>query len=90
MTEVVAAGPFWEAQEEDQDYLQKHPEGETCHFARPGWKLPRRPFGAADDATTGSQESLAGRPVDPVPGPDGTWTSATTRPVRSALSPPAS
>ena len=42
VTEVVAAGPFWEAEEEDQDYLQKHPDGDTCHFVRPGWKLPRR------------------------------------------------
>jgi peptide-methionine (S)-S-oxide reductase len=43
VTEVAAAGPFWEAAEEDQNYLQKHPGGETCHFARPGWKLARRP-----------------------------------------------
>ena len=42
VTEVVAAGPFWEAEEDDQDYLQKHPDGETCHFVRAGWKLPRR------------------------------------------------
>jgi peptide-methionine (S)-S-oxide reductase len=42
VTEVTEAGPFWEAEEDDQDYLQKHPDGVTCHFARPGWKLPRR------------------------------------------------
>lgn len=42
VTELVAAGPFWEAEEDDQYYLQKHPDGETCHFVRPGWKLPRR------------------------------------------------
>ncbi len=42
VTEVVAAGPFWPAVEEDQDYLQKHPDGETCHFLRPDWKLPHR------------------------------------------------
>jgi peptide-methionine (S)-S-oxide reductase len=54
VTEVVPAGPFWEAQEEDQDYLQKHPDGETCHFVRPGWKLPRRPSQAADHAITSS------------------------------------
>jgi peptide-methionine (S)-S-oxide reductase len=42
VTEVTAAGPFWEAEEDDQNYLQKHPGGETCHFVRPGWKLPRR------------------------------------------------
>jgi len=41
-TEVVAAGPFWPAEEEHQDYLQKYPDGYTCHFPRPGWALPKR------------------------------------------------
>src|SRR3954447_7800071 len=39
VTEVTAAGPFWEAEEEHQDYLQKIPYGYTCHFVRPGWVL---------------------------------------------------
>lgn len=42
VTEVTAAGPFWEAEEEHQDYLQKYPAGYTCHFVRPGWRLPHR------------------------------------------------
>ena len=42
VTEVVPAGPFWEAEPEHQDYLQRIPNGYTCHFVRPGWKLPRR------------------------------------------------
>jgi peptide-methionine (S)-S-oxide reductase len=42
VTEVSAAGPFWEAEPEHQDYLLKYPSGYTCHFVRPGWKLPRR------------------------------------------------
>ncbi|CAN5379931.1 peptide-methionine (S)-S-oxide reductase MsrA [soil metagenome] len=42
VTEVVAAGPFWEAEEEHQDYLEKLPNGYTCHYVRPGWKLPHR------------------------------------------------
>jgi peptide-methionine (S)-S-oxide reductase len=42
VTEVTAAGTFWEAEEEDRDYLRKHPNGETCHFVRPDWKLPHR------------------------------------------------
>ncbi len=42
VTEVSEAATFWEAEAEDQDYLQRHPEGETCHFPRPGWKLPHR------------------------------------------------
>ena len=42
VTEVEAAGPFWEAEPEHQDYLEKYPAGYTCHFPRPDWKLPRR------------------------------------------------
>lgn len=42
VTEVAAAGPFWEAEPEHQDYLERYPNGYTCHFPRPGWKLPRR------------------------------------------------
>ena len=39
VTEVVAAGPFWAAEENHQDYLQKYPAGYTCHWVRPDWKL---------------------------------------------------
>jgi peptide-methionine (S)-S-oxide reductase len=42
VTEVVPAGDFWEAEPEHQDYLERLPDGYTCHFVRPGWKLPRR------------------------------------------------
>jgi peptide-methionine (S)-S-oxide reductase len=42
VTEVAPAGPFWEAEPEHQDYLQRIPNGYTCHFVRPNWKLPRR------------------------------------------------
>jgi len=42
VTEVKPAGPFWEAEPEHQDYLLMNPGGYTCHFARPGWRLPRR------------------------------------------------
>ncbi|MEV0534413.1 peptide-methionine (S)-S-oxide reductase MsrA [Kitasatospora sp. NPDC050463] len=42
VTEVSPAGDFWEAEPEHQDYLKKFPNGYTCHFPRPGWKLPRR------------------------------------------------
>ena len=42
VTEVTAAGAFWEAEEEHQDYLEKSPSGYTCHFVRPGWTLPSR------------------------------------------------
>ena len=42
VTEVSAAGPFWEAEPEHQDYLERIPFGYTCHFPRPNWVLPRR------------------------------------------------
>ena len=47
VTEVSPAGPFWEAEPEHQDYLERYPNGYTCHFVRPGWKLPRRAQEAA-------------------------------------------
>jgi peptide-methionine (S)-S-oxide reductase len=40
VTEVMPAGPFWEAEPEHQDYLERYPNGYTCHFVRPGWALP--------------------------------------------------
>jgi peptide-methionine (S)-S-oxide reductase len=42
VTELAPVGPFWEAEPEHQDYLERYPDGYTCHFIRPGWKLPRR------------------------------------------------
>lgn len=42
VTEVKAAGPFWVAEREHQDYLQRYPNGYTCHFPRPDWRLPQR------------------------------------------------
>jgi peptide-methionine (S)-S-oxide reductase len=42
VTEVTAAGPFWEAEPEHQDYLERYPGGYTCHFPRANWVLPRR------------------------------------------------
>jgi peptide-methionine (S)-S-oxide reductase len=42
VTSIEPAGPFWEAEPEHQDYLEKYPAGYTCHFIRPDWVLPRR------------------------------------------------
>jgi peptide-methionine (S)-S-oxide reductase len=42
VTELSPAGEFWEAEPEHQDYLERHPNGYTCHFVRPQWKLPRK------------------------------------------------
>ncbi|PTV95157.1 peptide-methionine (S)-S-oxide reductase [Rhodobacter aestuarii] len=42
VTEVAPAGPFWEAEPEHQDYLERFPHGYTCHRIRPDWVLPKR------------------------------------------------
>jgi peptide-methionine (S)-S-oxide reductase len=42
VTEVAPAGPFWQAEPEHQDYLERIPNGYTCHYPRPNWKLPVR------------------------------------------------
>ena len=42
VTEVKPAGDFWEAEPEHQDYLERIPNGYTCHRIRPNWRLPRR------------------------------------------------
>lgn len=42
VTEVEPVGAFWEAEPEHQDYLERIPNGYTCHFARPDWVLPKR------------------------------------------------
>jgi peptide-methionine (S)-S-oxide reductase len=52
VTEITAAGEFWEAEAEHQDYLLMNPGGYSCHFIRPGWKLPPR-----GRARTASRES---------------------------------
>ena len=52
VTEVVPVGPFWEAEAEHQDYLLRYPQGYTCHYARPGWVLPRRKQESRDAAVS--------------------------------------
>lgn len=42
VTEVKPAGDFWQAEPEHQDYLERIPNGYTCHFPRANWVLPRR------------------------------------------------
>ncbi|MFI1581275.1 peptide-methionine (S)-S-oxide reductase MsrA [Embleya sp. NPDC020630] len=42
VTELEPLGDFWQAEPEHQDYLERYPNGYTCHFPRPGWKLPHR------------------------------------------------
>ena len=40
VTEVQPAGDFWGAEPEHQDYLERYPNGYTCHYVRPNWRLP--------------------------------------------------
>ncbi len=42
VTELAPAGPFWLAEPEHQDYLQRIPHGYTCHYIRSNWKLPQQ------------------------------------------------
>ena len=42
VTEVEPAGDFWQAEPEHQDYLERIPNGYTCHFPRANWVLPKR------------------------------------------------
>jgi peptide-methionine (S)-S-oxide reductase len=39
VTELEPVGDFWEAEPEHQDYLERYPDGYTCHYIRPTWKL---------------------------------------------------
>ena len=45
VTELEEVGAFWEAEPEHQDYLERIPNGYTCHFIRPDWRLPERKAG---------------------------------------------
>jgi peptide-methionine (S)-S-oxide reductase len=47
VTEIKPPAEFWEAEPEHQDYLERIPNGYTCHFVRPDWSLPDRKLEAA-------------------------------------------
>ena len=64
VTEVAPAGPFWQAEPEHQDYLERFPNGYTCH-------LRRAQLGAAEAGRGGRirrRASLASDRGDPVGG----------------------
>jgi len=56
VTRVSAARPFWEAEAEHQDYLQRYPRGYTCHYPRAEWKLPQREHAAERPVAAGSDK----------------------------------
>ena len=47
VTEIKPVSEFWEAEPEHQDYLERIPNGYTCHYVRPDWSLPDRKLEAA-------------------------------------------
>jgi peptide-methionine (S)-S-oxide reductase len=56
VTEVSPAGDFWEAEPEHQDYLERIPNGYTCHFVRPGWRLPVREAKKVERVSEGQRQ----------------------------------
>ena len=58
VTEVTPAGPFWEAEPEHQDYLERYPDGYTCHFVRAGLEAPA-PRGAGQAVTGPVHEAVS-------------------------------
>jgi peptide-methionine (S)-S-oxide reductase len=42
VTEVTQESDFWLAEPEHQDYLERYPNGYTCHYVRPEWQLGER------------------------------------------------
>lgn len=54
VTEVEPVGEFWEAEADHQDYLEKRPNGYTCHFPRPDWVIPKRQTAGAAPSAAGS------------------------------------
>jgi peptide-methionine (S)-S-oxide reductase len=58
VTELSPAGPFWEAEPEHQDYLERYPEGYTCHYVRPNWNLSSGP-----ESQPAAASSVASRDV---------------------------
>jgi len=42
VTEIEPVGEYWEAEPEHQNYIERFPNGYTCHFVRPNWVLPRQ------------------------------------------------
>src|SRR5262249_32956377 len=50
VTEVAPVSPFWEAEPEHQDYLERSPNGNPCHFPRADWVLPKRKAEAKSNA----------------------------------------
>jgi peptide-methionine (S)-S-oxide reductase len=60
VTELAPAGDFWEAEPEHQDYLERLPDGYTCHFPRPDWVLPKQQP-AGESAATSSHTGVDAR-----------------------------
>jgi peptide-methionine (S)-S-oxide reductase len=55
VTELAPAKDFWEAEPEHQDYLERFPNGYTCHFVRKNWVLPRRSGSAKSQSANAAE-----------------------------------
>src|SRR5262245_35491871 len=77
VTKVSPVGEFWEAEPEHQDYLEHYLNGYTCHFPRPGWKLPRR----SAVATKYIEASRSNRRPIVTPSPHGPRQESRRRPI---------
>ena len=69
VTEVTPAGPFWEAEPEHQDYLERIPNGYTCHFPRRNWVLPKRGAGERQPSFTTSGQGHGSQTIT-IPDPN--------------------
>jgi peptide-methionine (S)-S-oxide reductase len=63
VTEVAPAGDFWQAEPEHQDYLERYPNGYTCHFIRPDWTLPVRENTAPEQANVALVDGGSAEPI---------------------------
>lgn len=79
VTEVEPEGPFWEAEPEHQDYLERYPDGYTCHFPRPGWRLLYPHPGLTAPARAARDRSRCGTPRPVLYWPDGAQASTGRR-----------
>ncbi len=64
VNEINPEEPFWQAEPEHQDYLQRRPRGYSCHFIRPNWRLPSAPCVPESADRRGAEELI--RPLTPM------------------------
>jgi peptide-methionine (S)-S-oxide reductase len=70
VTELAPAADFWVAEPEHQDYLERYPDGYTCHFPRSNWVLSgRRPDSLSNphnEWASNTRAAMNPRPCSPL------------------------